>query len=79
MSFNLWILLRAKVFLTADGAFGETFKESGKVLASKNENAEQYSKNMAEKAGATNTLDENMAAIHEFVKGKTVAELEETT
>jgi hypothetical protein len=61
-----------------DGAFGESFKASGKVLASKNENAEQYSKNMAEKAGATNTIDENMAAIHEFVKGKTVSELEET-
>ncbi|WP_428910686.1 hypothetical protein [Niallia sp. Krafla_26] len=61
----------------ADKTFGEAFKDSGKVLASKNENAEQYSKNMAEKAGATNTLDENMAAIHEFVKGKTVAELEE--
>lgn len=61
-----------------DGAFGEAFKDSGKVLASKNENAEQYSKNMAEKAGATNTLDENMGAIHEFVKGKTIAELEAT-
>lgn len=63
---------------SADGAFGESFKASGKVLASKNENSEQYSKNMAEKGGATNTLDENMAAIHEFVKGKTVAQLEET-
>ena len=63
---------------SADGAFGESFKASGKVLASKNENSEQYSKNMAEKGGATNTLDENMAAIHEFVKGKTVTELEET-
>ena len=62
----------------ADGAFGENFKESGKVLASKNENSEQYSQNMKEKAGATKTLDENMAAINEFVKGKTVAELEET-
>lgn len=62
----------------SDGAFGENFKASGKVLASKNENAEQYSKSMKEKAGATNTLDENMAAIHEYVKGKTVAELEAT-
>ncbi|WP_338471609.1 hypothetical protein R4Z10_02215 [Niallia sp. XMNu-256] len=62
----------------ADGAFGESFKDSGKVLASKNENSEQYSKNMKEKASATNSLDENMAAIHEYVKGKTVAELEAT-
>ena len=54
MSFNLWMPATSKGVPNADGAFGESFK-AGKVLASKNENAEQYSKNMAEKGGATNT------------------------
>ena len=51
--------------------------KNGKVLASKDDNAEYYSKMMAEKGGSTNTLDENYAAIQDYVVGKTVAELEE--
>jgi hypothetical protein len=57
------------------GPFGENFPE-GKVLASKVDNAEYYSKMMAEKGGSTVSLDENYAAIQDYVVGKTVAELE---
>lgn len=60
----------------SDGAFGEGYAE-GKILASKLENNEAYSANMAEFAGATNMMEENYEAIIEFAKGKTVEELEE--
>ena len=59
----------------SNGPFGENFPASGKVLASKVDNAEHYSKMMAEKGGSTVSLDENYAAIHEFVVGKTVARI----
>ncbi|MDO5027345.1 MAG: peptidoglycan-binding protein [Tissierellia bacterium] len=58
-----------------DKGFGQGFAE-GKALYSKSVNFDLYSKNMAEKAKATKTLDENYKAIEEFVVGKTVAEVE---
>lgn len=51
----------------------------GKVLGSKKENNEAYSKYMAEKAGSTVTIADNFAAIEGFVQGKKIAELEELT
>ena len=55
--------------------FGKNFAE-GKVLGSKLANAAQYSKNMAEKAGATVPVDVSLAAIEKYAVGKTAAELE---
>lgn len=49
----------------------------GKVLGSKRENNETYSKNMAEKAGSTVEIAANFDVIQEFVKGKKISELEE--
>ncbi len=60
----------------SDKKFGTNFPE-GKVLASKLENNQQYSDNMASHAGSTVSLADNYAAIEAFVVGKTVAELEE--
>ena len=54
--------------------FGESYPE-GKVLASKRENAEMYSANMAA-AGSTVALDVNYDAIQDYVTGKTIEELE---
>lgn len=58
----------------SDADFGQSYPE-GKVLASKRENAEMYSANMAA-AGSTVALDVNYAAIEDFVTGKTIEELE---
>ena len=58
----------------SDKDFGTAYPE-GKVLASKRQNAEAYSANMAA-AGSTISLDKNYEAIEAFVTGKTVAELE---
>ena len=58
----------------SDADFGQSYPE-GKVLASKRENAELYSSNMAA-AGSTVALDVNYAAIEDFVTGKTIEELE---
>ena len=49
----------------------------GKVLGSKRENNETYSKNMAEKAGSTVEIATNFDVIQDFVKGKKISELEE--
>ena len=49
----------------------------GKVLGSKRDNNETYSKNMAEKAGATVEIATNFDAVEDFVKGKKISELEE--
>ena len=51
----------------------------GKMLGSKRDNAESYSKNMTEKAGSTVAIDANFNAIQEFVQGKKISELEELT
>lgn len=51
----------------------------GKVLASKRQNSDKYSATMAEKAGSTVKFADNLNAIQEFVDGKTLTELEETT
>lgn len=59
-----------------DGAFGEGAKE-GMILGSKLDNNDSYSAMMAEKAGSTVTVADNFKAIIDFVKGKTVAEVEE--
>ena len=71
-------------YMNADSAQGIVNSEGmadniveGKVLASKIENNETYSKTMAEKAGSTVMYADNYAAIQNFVKGKTIAELEE--
>lgn len=61
----------------SDAQFGENYAEDV-VLASKMENDEAYSENMAS-AGATRSYSENMLAIIEFALGKTAAEIEETT
>ena len=59
----------------SDGSFGENYPE-GKVLGSKRVNNELYSLNM-QRAGSTVQIAANFNAIEKFVKGKTVAELEE--
>ncbi|QTJ56382.1 peptidoglycan-binding protein [Dolosigranulum pigrum] len=60
----------------SDNDFGEGHDEN-QVLISKVENNEAYSKLMAEKAEATNSLVEGYQAISEFAEGKTISELEE--
>lgn len=62
--------------LNLDNDFGEGHDEN-QVLISKVENNEAYSKLMAEKAEATNSLVEGYQAISEFAEGKTISELEE--
>ena len=64
----------AKGVANSDQAFGENYPE-GKVLASKKENDELYSANMA-KAGSTVSLGVNYSLIEAFVTGKTIAEVE---
>lgn len=59
----------------SDADFAEGYAE-GKVLASKRENAEYYSKMMSEMGGATVTIDGNYDAIQDFVVGKTIDEVE---
>lgn len=61
----------------ADGAFAEAFAE-GKTLVSKRQDSEIYSQMMTEKAGSTVSIADNLDAIGDFAKGKTVAELEDT-
>ncbi|WP_071396328.1 hypothetical protein [Bacillus tuaregi] len=65
----------AKGVPNSDGPFGESYPE-GKVLGSKMDNAEYYSKMMAEKGGSTVSIDANVEAIQNYVVGKTIAELE---
>lgn len=60
----------------SDNDFGEGYDEN-QVLISKVENNEAYSKLMAEKAEAINSLVEGYQAISEFAEGKTISELEE--
>ncbi|UUX34143.1 peptidoglycan-binding protein [Fundicoccus culcitae] len=60
----------------SDGKFGENYPE-GTVLVSKLMDSEGYSAMMTENAGSTISYIDNMAAISEFVSGKTIAELEE--
>lgn len=59
----------------SDKGFGEGTKE-GKVLGSKIDNDKPYSEDI-KAAGGTLTLMENYNAITDFVKGKTIIELEE--
>ena len=59
----------------SDAAFGQSFPE-GQVLGSKRANSDLYSLNM-QRAGSTVQIAANFNAIEAFVKGKTVAELEE--
>lgn len=58
----------------SDAAFGEGLAE-GKVLISKVQNTDAYSKLMAEKAGSTVTYLDNLVALTAFANGKTVEEL----
>ena len=64
-----------KAVPNSDGAFGEGTAE-GKILGSKMDNDEAYSADMKE-AGGEVTLLETYNAITDFVKGKTIAELED--
>lgn len=59
----------------SDAEFGENYAED-RVLASKKVNNESYSKNMADKAGATKSLVEGYTAIENHVVGLTVSEVE---
>ena len=59
----------------SDQGFGEGAKE-GRVLASKIDNKDKYSETMKE-AGGEATLMDNYNAVTDFVKGKTIAELED--
>ena len=59
----------------SDAGFGEGAAE-GMVLGTKLENAEAYSKMMNEYAGSTVSIDKNYQAIVDFVKGKTIDEVE---
>lgn len=72
-------------YMNADSATGIVNSEGmadniveGKVLASKIENDDSYSKSLAEKAGSTVKYADNFAAIQDFVTGKTISELEES-
>ena len=58
-----------------DQKFGEGAKE-GRILASKIDNKDPYSEAMKE-AGGEATLMDNYNAVTDFVKGKTMAELED--
>lgn len=66
---------KIKAVPNSDKGFGEGTKE-GKVLGSKIDNDEPYSEDM-KAAGGTLTLMDNYNAITDFVKGKTITELEE--
>ena len=59
----------------SDKEFGDGAKE-GRILASKIDNKEPYSETMKQ-AGGEVTLMDNYNAVTDFVKGKTIAELEE--
>lgn len=61
----------------ADGEFGKAFPE-GQTLISKDANSDKYSELMAEKAQATQKLSDNKQAIYDFVKGKSIDELQAT-
>lgn len=62
-----------------DGEFGTGVADQTKCLASKRENNEAYSQNMKTNGNATKTLLEGYTTIEEFVKGKTIDELEDVT
>lgn len=64
-----------KAVPNSDGAFGEGTAE-GKILGSKMDNNEAYSADMKEAGGEVTLLD-NYNAVTDFVKGKTIAELED--
>ena len=64
-----------KAVPNSDGAFGEGTAE-GKILGSKMDNNEAYSADMKE-AGSEVSLLETYNGITDFVKGKTIAELED--
>ena len=68
--------LKAVGVPNSDGGFGQSYPE-GQVLGSKRANSDLYSLNM-QRAGSTVQIAANFNAIEAFVKGKTVAELEET-
>lgn len=59
----------------SDADFAAGYAE-GKVLASKRENADYYSKMMTEMGGSTVSIDGNYDAIQDFTVGKTIAEVE---
>lgn len=61
----------------AEESFKKGAKE-GKVLGSKVQNNDQYSKKMTEKAKSTVSIKDNYKAIEDFVAGKTVSEIEDT-
>ncbi|WP_243342592.1 peptidoglycan-binding protein [Anaerococcus sp. AGMB09787] len=67
----------AKGLAEGESGFVEGFADPAKVFASKIENNELYSKNMAEKGESTVEIKANFEAIQNFVAGKTVAEVEE--
>ena len=67
--------LKAVGVPNSDAAFGEAYPE-GQVQGSKRANSDLYSLNM-QRAGSTVQIAANFNAIEAFVKGKTVAELEE--
>lgn len=60
----------------ADATFGEGFAD-GVTLISKRADSEGYSAMMADMADSTVTYEDNLNAIEDFAKGKTVAEIEE--
>ena len=69
--------LKAEGVPNSDAAFGENYPE-GKVLGSKRVNSDLYSLNM-QRAGSTVQIAANFNAIEKYVKGKSIAELEEIT
>ncbi|MDO4324637.1 MAG: FMN-binding protein [bacterium] len=58
----------------SDEKFGENIAE-GNLLCSKRENAEYYSKNMAEKGGSTVAIDANYDAIQNHINGMSIADV----
>ncbi|MGB9839679.1 peptidoglycan-binding domain-containing protein [Thermovenabulum sp.] len=65
----------AKGVPNSDGDFGKNYPQ-GYVLGSKLTNADYYTNNMKTRGGATRTVVENFSGIINYVKGKTIAELE---
>ncbi|MGO3018468.1 MAG: peptidoglycan-binding protein [Anaerococcus sp.] len=65
-----------KALPNSDGQFGEGAVE-GKILGSKTENNDEYSKLMTENADSKVSISDNYKAICDFVKGKTITEVED--
>lgn len=60
----------------SDGAFSQGFADPSTFLGSKITNSTEYSRQMAEIAGATNKWADNITAVTDFAEGKPVTDIE---